>query len=231
MLDRMPSHAVSKPKESSQSPELSLKNPLRWRYPSALALTASTYAVLHHLGLWPIGMGSAADGSRWVDWLDLLLPYLVLAPAAATLRAAAATTRLWGVFAVGAVMYASGHGIHLAANSINNANPGETAHLWDEVVGHYVWAVGVALVTAAIASTMAGRSRPTHWGGYALALAAGLTWATNSIGGETAVASLLVAIGAVVFGWRHRGGLPVVLAVGYSLAVVLLAGEVVTLIT
>ena len=122
-------------------------------------------------------------------------------------------------------MYASGHGIHLAANSIGNDSPGQTAHLWDEVVGHHLWYAGVALVTAALAATMAGRKRPTHPGAYLLAVAAGVTWATNAIGGGTVVPSLLVAAGVVAFGWRHRSELPAVLVIGYAPAVILLGVE------
>jgi len=194
-------------------------------YSTALAVTASAYALLHHLGLIPAGLASAPRGTQVVDWLDLLIPYLVLVPAAAALRAACATTRLWTAFGIGAVTYASGHGIHLAANSIGHAAPGQTAHLWDEVVGHHIWYAGVALVTAAVAATMPGRRRPTHPGGYILAVAVGLTWATNAIGGGTTLMSLLLALAAVAFGWRHRSDLPVLLAVGYTPAVVLLAGD------
>ena len=202
-----------------------LAQPWPSNYRTALAITASTYAFVHHLGLLPDGLGRAPQGTRWGDWLDLLVPYLVLAPAAATLRAAAATARVWSVLGVGAVMYASGHGIHLAANSIRRASPGPTAHLWDEVVGHYVWYTGVALVTAAVAATMIGRRRPTHPASYALAVAVGMTWATNAIGGGTALPSLLLAVAAVAFGWCHRRDLPVLLVVGYTPAVVLLVGE------
>lgn len=65
-----------------------------------------------------------------MDWLDLVVPYAALAPAALTLATARVTGRHWGVFAVGALAYTQGHGIHLAANSIGNADPGETAYLW-----------------------------------------------------------------------------------------------------
>ena len=47
-----------------------------------LAVTALAYAVLHHLGLLPSGLGSAPDDTQWADWLDLLVPWLVLTPAA-----------------------------------------------------------------------------------------------------------------------------------------------------
>ncbi|MBC2958948.1 hypothetical protein [Nocardioides deserti] len=86
-----------------------------------LATTALSYAVLHHLGLLPDGLGRAPQGTRWADWLDLVVPWLVLTPAAATLAAAEASRRVWTSFAAGSVAYASGHGIHLAANSAGSA--------------------------------------------------------------------------------------------------------------
>ncbi len=73
---------------------------------------------------------------------------------------AQASARAWTVFGAGEVAYVSGHGIHLAANSIGNAEPGETAHLRDEVVGHHEKFAGVALVLAALAMTTSGRPRP-----------------------------------------------------------------------
>lgn len=45
-----------------------------------LAVTALSYAVLHHLGLLPDGLGAGPDDTRWTDWLDLLVPWLVLVP-------------------------------------------------------------------------------------------------------------------------------------------------------
>lgn len=195
-------------------------------YARALALTALAYAVTHHLGLLPSGLGAAPGATRWADWLDLAVPWLVLAPAAATVNAAVPTRRTWLLFGAGAVAYASGHGMHLAANSVGNADPGQTAHLWDEVVGHYVWFTGVALVLAALASTMRGRPRPPA-AGYVLAVACGLTWATNALGGGTVLFSLLVAIAAAGAGWLVRRELGLVLLVGFVPAVVVLAGELV----
>ena len=142
-----------------------------------------------------------------------------------------ADARAWVVFGAGVVAYTSGHGIHLAANSIGNQDPGQTAHLWDEVVGHLVWFVGVALVLAALARaqagaagaqvTMTGRPRP-HAVGYVLAVGAGLTWASNAIGGGTLLLSLAVAIAATGFGWMRRRELGVVLLVGYLPAVLII---------
>ncbi|MBZ5737130.1 hypothetical protein [Nocardioides mangrovi] len=190
-------------------------------YPRWLALTALAYAVLHHLGLLPDGLGAGPDDTRIADWLDLLVPWLVLVPAALTLRAAPADERTWWIFGAGALAYASGHGIHLAGNSVGNADPGETAHLWDEVVGHTIWYAGVTLVLVALARTMRGRERPGVVG-YLLALAVGLTWASNAVGGGTEVLSLLVALAAAAWGWRHRRELGVVLLVGFAPAAVVL---------
>ena len=195
-------------------------------YSRALALTALAYAVTHHLGLLPEGLGAGPESTRWADWLDLAVPWLVLVPAAATVHAAESSRRTWALLGAGAVAYASGHGIHLAANSVGNADPGQTAHLWDEVVGHYVWFAGVALVLAALASTMRGRPRPPVVG-YVLAVGCGLTWATNALGGGTVVFSLLVALGAAGAGWVARRELGLVLLVGFVPGVAVLTVELV----
>jgi hypothetical protein len=184
-------------------------------YSRWLALTALSYAVLHHLGLLPDGLGAGPDDTRWADWLDLLVPWLVLVPAALTLRAARADERTWWVFGAGALAYVSGHGIHLAGNSVGNAHPSDTAHLWDEVVGHTIWYAGVAIVLVALARTMVGRDRPGPVG-YVLAVAVGLTWASNAVGGGTEVLAVLVSLVACAYGWRHRRELPVVLLVGFA---------------
>jgi hypothetical protein len=190
-------------------------------YSRALAATGLAYAVVHHLGLLPSGLGSAPDDTQVADWLDLLVPWLVLVPAALTLRAAQPVTRTWVVFGVGVVAYVSGHGIHLAANSVGNADPGPTAHLWDEVVGHHLWYLGVALVVAALADTMTGRPPPGAVG-CLLAVAAGLTWASNAVGGGTVVMSLALAAVAAAYGWTRRRELGVVLLVAGLPAVAVL---------
>jgi hypothetical protein len=189
-----------------------------------LAVTALVYAVVHHLGLLPDGLGDGPDGTRWADWLDLAVPWLVLTPAALTIWADHPPVRTWVVFGAGVIAYTSGHGIHLAANSVGNVAPGETEHLWDEVVGHYIWFAGVALLATALAMTMAGRPRP-HWIGYLLAIPVGLTWASNAHGGGTVVFSLVLALVAVAYGWVRRRDLGIVLLVASVPAVVVLAVE------
>lgn len=195
-------------------------------YGRRLALTAATYVVLHHLGLLPGGLGPAPDHTQWADWIDLLVPFLVLAPAAATLDAAGASRRTWTVFGVGAVAYASGHGIHLAANSVGNAAPGPTEHLWDEVVGHEIWYLGVALVAAALIATMADHPPDRPWIGVLLAVGVGVTWGTNAVGGGALPLAFVAAVAAAVVGWRHRdtlAGLALVAAVP-ALAIIVGAG-------
>lgn len=128
-------------------------------YPQALALAATSYAVLHHLGSLPGGLGQVGP-TRWADWLDLAVPVLVLGSSALALGAARAARRLWLVAALGALLYAQGHGIHLAANSIGNVERSDAAHLWDEVVGHLVRYAGVAVLLGCHAAVMAGRPRP-----------------------------------------------------------------------
>lgn len=190
-------------------------------YSRSLVAAALAYALLHHIGLLPGGLGAGPDGTRILDWLDLAVPWLVLGSAAAVLWAEQPRPLVWALFGAGAISYTSGHGIHLAANSIGNQVSDETVHLWDEPVGHHIWFAGVALVLAAVALTMVGRPRPPVLG-YVLALAVGLTWASNAVGGGTEIFSLLVALAATAFGWRHRRDLGVVLLVGFLPAAVTL---------
>lgn len=190
-------------------------------YSRSLVAAALAYALLHHIGLLPGGLGAGPDGTRILDWLDLAVPWVVLASAAAVLWAEQARPLVWALFGAGAISYTSGHGIHLAANSIGNQVSHETVHLWDEPVGHHIWFAGVALVLAALALTMTGKPRPPI-PGHVLALAVGLTWASNAVGGGTEAFSLFVALAATAFGWRHRDGLAVLLLVGFLPAVLTL---------
>lgn len=190
-------------------------------YSRSLVATALAYALLHHIGLLPDGLGAGPDGTRLLDWIDLTVPWLVLGSAAAVLWADQPRTLVWVLFGAGVIAYTSGHGIHLAANSIGHEAANETVHLWDEPVGHHIWFAGVALVLAALALTMTGKPRPPVLG-YVLALAVGLTWASNAVGGGTEIFSLLVALTATAFGWRHRDGLGVLLLVGFLPAAVTL---------
>ena len=94
------------------------------------------------------------------------------------------------------------------------------------MVGHAIWYAGVALVLVALARTMVGRARP-HPVGYLLAVAAGLTWATNVVGGGTVWFGLAVALAASAWGWGRRRELGVVLLVGFLPAAVFLVADLV----
>ena len=177
----------------------------------------------HHAGVLFAPLGEVGP-TRWADWIDLAVPLLVLGFAAATLAAARASRTAWVVFGPGAVLYTQGHGIHLAANSVANSDPGEAAHLWDEVVSHHLWYGGLAVVVAALALELAPRlRRATPW---SLALAAlwGLTATTTGIEGGTAVLALATGVAFVAWGWRERRRGGGELLAGYGLSVVLLVG-------
>lgn len=167
-----------------------------------MALWAVAYNLLHHLGVLPGGLGDAGGGTRRVDWLDLLTPYVVVGAALAALAAAGTDRRGWQLALLGAGSYVSGHAVHLAANSIGNVR-GDVApvHLWDEVVGHWLWYAGVALLVVALARAVRLPATPSA---YALALLTGLTWTTNALAGTTGPGSLGVAAGLAVWGWRRR---------------------------
>lgn len=173
-------------------------------YERALAWAAVAYVGCHHLGSVPAGIGPAGGGTRWTDWIDLAVPFLVLVPVLLTLRAAPASAGGWLLFAAGAVTYVEGHGLHLAANSIGNEHPSDLAHLWDERVGHLLWYAGVALVMAAVVTTLHDRARPVRPGAHLLALAVGLTWATNAVGGGLRVPALVLALGGAGYGFLRR---------------------------
>jgi hypothetical protein len=180
------------------------------------------YGLLHHLGALPGGLGDAGGGTRWVDWLDLLTPYAVVGTALAALAAAGTDRTGWRTAFVGSAAYVNGHGVHLAANSIGNVR-GDAApvHLWDEVVGHWLWYAGLALLVVALARSVDLRVTAPAVG---LALATGLTWTTNALEGTTAVGSLVVALGLTGWGVRRGDGTGRLLAVAFGTAALALAG-------
>jgi hypothetical protein len=162
-----------------------------------VSLWAVAYGMLHHLGtlLGPLDGGPGA-GTRWADWIDLVVPFAVLVPAAGALHAAGATPGRRLIALAGAILYANGHGIHLAANSINKSAPGPLADFWDENAGHLLWYAGFWIVAAVLLDVL--RDLPITRRGLPLAVAlaagVGVTHATNAHGGTAP----LPAVGAVV---------------------------------
>jgi hypothetical protein len=184
------------------------------------AVAAGAYALLHHLGVLPDGLGEGPHATRWVDWVDLLVPYLVVGPALLALAVASTDRRGWWTALVGAGLYVQGHGIHLAANSIGNARgDAPLVHLWDEVVGHWLWYAGVALIAVALARAVQLRVTPST---VLLALGVGLTWTTNALEGTTALGSLVVACGLTAWSARRRTGTGRLLLVAFGTSALLL---------
>lgn len=187
-----------------------------------LAACAVLYGLTHHIGFGLAGLGTVGH-TRWADWVDVLTPYAVLLTAAAALHAAGADRRGWAVYLVGAITYVEGHGIHLAANSVGNDTPGiSVVHLWDEVVGHYLWYAGTALVFAALALTLAHRPAPPARYALIPALVVAVTWTTNSLEGGTAVMGLVTAAAFTVWGLRTRHRLGRVLIPAFAPAAIAL---------
>jgi hypothetical protein len=184
-------------------------------------------AVFHHAGTIFAGPGDVGDtDTRWADWIDLLTPYVVTGAAAGALRGAGATRGVWTAFWFAATTYTLGKGLHVAANSVGNALPGEdpdVVHLWDERVGHYVWYVGFALLVAVLAVALADRRPRGGVGGHVLALLVGFTQFTNSVEGQTAWFGIGTSVVFVLWGLFTRDGMGRYLMTSYGFSLVLFA--------
>jgi hypothetical protein len=191
-----------------------------------LVLFAIGYVVLHHAGTVFDGLGDVGDTrTRWADWIDLLTPYVVTGTVGGALRAGGASRATWTAFWFAAVLYTQGHGIHLAANSINNALPGspEPGYLWDEHVGHYLWYVGFYLLVVTLAVALADRRARGGVTGYVLALLVGFTNFTNSVEGQTPWLGIGAAVVFAVWGLLTRDGMGRLLLTAYAFSLALFA--------
>lgn len=195
-----------------------------------LAWFAVAVVVGHHVGtiFKPLGTVGATE---WADWIDFLVPISVLGTAATALAAAAPTGADWVRFGAGALVYTQGQALHLGANSISNAGvtgrAEDAAHLWDEVVSHYLWYAGLAVVVLALLLALVRAGQPGRVGiaAYLLAALFGFTFTTNGIEGGTVPMSLPIAAALLALGLRQRAttaGRLVVAA--YAVAVLLIAG-------
>jgi hypothetical protein len=188
-----------------------------------LAWFAVSVIVGHHVGTALGWLGGPGD-TRWADWADLAVPYLVVGSAAATLAAARPGRREWVLLAAAGLLYTQGHGIHLSANSIANVAPSDAVHLWDETVGHWLWYTGVAGLVAALALALDAVPSPRNALSVGLALAYGVTLFTNSVEGGTAALGLLSGAVFVVWGLRRRGRAPELLVPAYAVTIACLVG-------
>lgn len=174
-------------------------------------------------------LGSVGE-TRAADWVDLLTPYAVLGAAAVVLARAGAARVQWITYGAGAITFTLGHGLHLAANSVSNvadetvANAG-IVHLWDEVVSHWFWYLGLFLVIVAMAWAL----RDGQWRvGAADLVVAGLvavTLVNNYIEGGTPWLGLVLLTVLLGMGlrWRPGSASRLLLVVG-GLGLLLLAG-------
>ncbi|HEX7188788.1 MAG TPA: hypothetical protein VF423_11235 [Actinomycetes bacterium] len=193
-----------------------------------LVAFALGYAIFHHAGTLFAGLGDVGDSdTRWADWIDLATPYVMTGAAAGALRGAGASRGTWSAFWLAGVTYTLGKGLHVAANSVGNALPGEdpdVVHLWDETVGHYVWYAGLALLVATLAVAIADRRPRGGIGAHLLAAVFGFTHFTNSIEGQTAWFGIATAVVFAVWGLFTRDGMGRYLATAYGLSLLLFAG-------
>jgi hypothetical protein len=157
-------------------------------------------------------------GTRAADWLDLLTPWAVLGSAAwvllrrqAQVSAARPDPLAWALLGVGGIAFAQGKGLHLAGNSVGNADPvgraADVARLWDDSVGHWIWYLGLLLVLAAVARAVLDDRAPglrTTPAGVALAVVAGFSLANTWIEGRTPWLGLAAAVAFTAWGLRRR---------------------------
>lgn len=188
-----------------------------------LAWFGVTVIIGHHLGTLLGWLGGPGD-TRWADWVDLALPYLVVGCAAATLAAVPCGRRDWLLLVAAGLLYTQGHGIHLAANSIANVEPSDTVHLWDETVGHWLWYGGLAGLVATLALALDAVPSPRNAWSLALALAYGFTVFTNSVEGGTAALGLASGAVFVAWGLRRRRRVPELLVPTYAVTLACLVG-------
>lgn len=189
-----------------------------WSVERRLFAFALVVAIGQHVGEAFKWLGQAGDtGTRWADWIDLAVPYLVIGTAIATLLRAGADRAGWALFAIGALAYTQGHGIHLAGNSIDNATGGQVAHLWDEQVGHWIWFVGLTLIVTTLARALA----PLRLSAWAVlgAVLTGFTWFDNAVEGGVPYFGISVSVVLGAYAWRRR---VVPIAAAYGIALVLL---------
>jgi hypothetical protein len=186
-----------------------------------LAAFAAAVIVGHHVGTLFEPLGELGTTS-WADWIDLLVPYATVGLAIAVLAAADAGRGTWTLLVAGAIAYTQGHGIHLAANSIARVSEREPAHLWDEVVGHWLWYGGLTIVVVALVRAVERRPLPSSPWAYALALLFGATVFTNSVEGGTAPLGIAASVAFVAWGMRRRGCLPWLLVPAYGIALLAL---------
>ena len=97
------------------------------RFGGWLVVLALGYAVFHHVGTLFAGLGDVGDTeTRWADWIDLLDAVRRDRCGGGCAARGAGQPRARGPSSGSRrVLYTQGQGIHLAANSVGNAVPGD----------------------------------------------------------------------------------------------------------
>ena len=179
----------------------------------------------------------------WADVLDMLTPliliplyWLLFTDAGRMLR----PRSLVIAFLVFAALWSLGHGIHLAANSINNLlGPGATpvhelVQFYDEDLSHYLWTIAtVALSILLLAPLVSGQAQtlPMPWA-YVIASAVlyGFTYFAAVVEGGAvpfglpAAVLIVLALLAKARIQIRTNSLTAFFFFGYVLALLLLAG-------
>jgi hypothetical protein len=161
--------------------------------------------------------------------IDMFTPLAVVGAAAALVLADRPPPLALVVAFVAALAYVDGHGIHLAANAINGADPtgeaGDRAEFWDERFGHTEWHLGwFGLLLAACLAERAGRAQPLDRTLSAVAVGAlGFTLFTSTVEGQTW--PLMLAAAALFAGWAAVARRPLLTrcAAAFALAAALVA--------
>jgi hypothetical protein len=160
------------------------------------------------------------------DWIDLLTPFVVIG-AAALLIGRRAGTLVLVVAIVGALLYVDGHGIHLAANSINNEDPTgdakDVAHFWDEEWGHFEWHLGWFVLIAALALAERARViRIRRWEAVVSAVLLGWTFFVSTVEGGSWWLELIAAAVFIPWALKVRSPILVTAAAGFALAALMI---------
>ena len=203
-----------------------------------LLLLAVSVVVFMQIGTFARPLGDLG-GTRAADWLDLLTPWVVVGSAAWVLLATRARTDGgspdtvgWVTLAVGGLAFAEGKGLHLAANSISNAEPtgqaADLAHLWDESVGHWLWYLGLLIVLASVTRTLLAGTDVlplrTTVGGVVVAAVTGFSLANTWIEGGTPWLGILAAAAFTAYASMRRRPGVLLWVVCFGLALTQLVG-------
>jgi hypothetical protein len=186
----------------------------------AFLVFAAALAAFHNL---PPVAGETAG-----DYIDLATPFAVLGAALLVLLVLRADAAALAFAFVAGVLYADGHGIHLAANSIGHeqlsGDAADVAHFWDEEFGHIEWHLGwFGLVVAiCLAERRRSGSGAPWWVAAASSALLGFTLFADTVEGGTWWLEL--ATTAIFLGWAFNERRPLLLTstAAFSVAAVLI---------